>query len=173
MFRCKCQSQALTKRGHAPCKKWSAQNLTGQATSSSPVGQWLCFNSQISYLEEYLRIAKKTKYQQETYILHLFLIAVRKTTIESIYQSPQFPSGPTYFYCKKKGHILSEFWALEKNQRSLTHMLVGTKVLKWITQGRIAPFVSHRTVRLEGIKKVPLIFFEILYQSANHITPYH
>ena len=33
---CKCQSQALTKRGRAPSKKWSGQNLTGRTVGTGP-----------------------------------------------------------------------------------------------------------------------------------------
>ena len=35
-FHCKYQSQALTKRGRAPSKKWSGQNLTGRTVGSGP-----------------------------------------------------------------------------------------------------------------------------------------
>ena len=35
-FRYKCQSQALTKRGRAPSKKWSGQNLTSRTVGSGP-----------------------------------------------------------------------------------------------------------------------------------------
>ena len=33
---CKCQSQALTKRGRVPSKKWSGQDLTGRTVGSGP-----------------------------------------------------------------------------------------------------------------------------------------
>ena len=35
-FYCKCQSQALIKRGHLPSKKWSGQNLTSETIGSGP-----------------------------------------------------------------------------------------------------------------------------------------
>ena len=90
---------------------------------------------------------------------------------EPTLRSPRFPSGPTCFYCKKKGHVLSECRALEKkNQKS--HMLVATKDARMNCLGILhcgplansnsamtkgyTPFVSHGTVCLEGGEKVPI-----------------
>ena len=55
---------------------------------------------------------------------------------EPTHRSPRFPSGPT-FYCKNKGHILSECRALEKKNQKSSHMMVATKDAKMNCAGTL------------------------------------
>ena len=86
---------------------------------------------------------------------------------------PRAPTGPTCYYCKKKGHVLSECRALEKkNLKPANPLLVATKVTtannteppdrgqsqnseNTQIQG-CAPFISHGTVCFNGKEKVSI-----------------
>ena len=85
-------------------------------------------------------------------------------------RSQRFPSGPTCYYCKKKGHVMSECRALEKkNQRVEPGLVIAqrttdkadfrneTKKLSTPESTALSPFVSKGLVCLEGSKeKVPI-----------------
>ena len=121
--------------------------------------------------------------QRSTGDSHPILISKSKDHNKPTHQSPWFPSGPTCFYCKKKGHILSECWALEKkNQRLSTHMLVATKGSRvnhsrtpdckpfLNSDSQIPPLMdTHHLFPkelfiLKAVRKRPLIFFGTLVQ---------
>jgi len=76
-------------------------------------------------------------------------------------QRPRFPSGPTCYYCKKKGHVMAECHALErKNQRQPKPGLLVKQVpanvklpnpqLANHVAKSYAPFLSQGSVSLVG-----------------------
>ena len=88
-------------------------------------------------------------------------------------RSQQFAAGPTCFYCKKKGHVMSECRALEKkNQRVDPDLVIAQKAADWsgkeiekpdkllkavAAESGLSPFVSKGFVYLEGSEdKVPI-----------------
>ena len=95
--------------------------------------------------------------------------APRDRTSNTNANSSRMPAGPTCFYCKKRGHIMSECWALEKKKKRTTgNALVVLSCFQTLNTKRefeaedfpkeYLPFLSQGSVSLIGSsEEVPTV----------------